>query len=164
MDRKVNGYSVIEVLTVVVILSILLVIVADYSLEFMHKNRVDNGINKIIELLEDARMKSVSKIDFMYGIEIDKDSEKIKVIKAKIDNCQKDSVVKEYDMPTGVVSTVDVYIVYDRNGFPRNASCGLGMSRITLKSVFSDNIPKKSICVNRYGRIRVVRGENCGSE
>lgn len=157
MDRKVKGYTVIEIVVVMTIISILAGTALIYLVRQMNEARLRDSINLVIQLLEEARRKSTTH-EATFGLALQYNGTTIQKIKGD-NNCQNREVIATINLPPGVVSNREVVLLFDRMGYPRNASCGFGAERIEIKSQPLDRV--KSICINRYGRIRVVEGSTC---
>ncbi len=157
MDRKVRGYTVIEIVVVMAIISILAGTALMYLVKQMNEARLRDSINLVIGLLEEARRQSTTH-NGTFGIRLRSNGNNIEKIEGD-NNCRILRNPANITLPSGVKSNRDVVLLFDRMGYPRNASCGFGADRIELKSEPLDKI--KSICINRYGRIRVVEGSTC---
>ncbi len=157
MDRKVKGYTLIEVAVVIAIISILMGLSIRYLINQRNEARLREAVNSVVQYLEETRRMSSSR-DFMLGLEFRNGSNQI--IRFRVDNnCANRNNIETFNLPEGVVSNKDTLIIFDRVGYPRNAICGLGMDRIVLHSQPLNK--SKTICINRYGRIRVLEGEEC---
>lgn len=169
MDRKIGkqaGISLIEILVVVFIITLLTLLSANFVMTYIHKSRLDRSLNLVIGTLEEIRSMSVSR-NVSFGVSALSGGKTLDLFIVNPASCEASSVQRSIQMERGVKFDNQVFVMYDRTGMPRNASCGLGMSRITLYSEeINPSYPdrKKSICINRYGRIRVVNGEVCPND
>jgi type IV fimbrial biogenesis protein FimT len=113
----------------------------------------------LVSDLNEAKMYSISKNSLM-GIKADGNTNTYIIFQNNDDNCSynigSDTAVKEIALPSGITFMNDVFFLFDRKGLPRNASCGLGMANIKLQNTFGSI---KTICVDKYGRIRVLDGD-----
>ena len=159
MDRKIKGYNIFEILVVLVIIGILMALVIRPILVFVANQRLNEAVNMVVSDLNEAKIYSISKSSLM-GITADSGGNSYIIFQNNDGNCSynngSDTVVKAIVLPSGITFINDVFFLFDRKGLPRNASCGLGMANIKLQNTFG-NI--KTICVDRYGRIRVLNGD-----
>lgn len=175
MDRKMSrGLTIFEILVVIVIISILASTGLIYLVRQVNQARLREGVNMVVSALEEAKSKS-STSPYLFGVRITNNANNALVelcIASNINNnCQLDCnapnpfdpyrPLPEFNLPRGVVldGSSSVSILFDKMRFPKNTSCGLGMQRITLKSQFLGI--SKTICISRYGRIRIVEGQTC---
>jgi type IV fimbrial biogenesis protein FimT len=157
MDRKIKGYNIFEILVVLVIIGILMALVIRPILVFVANQRLNQAVNMVVSDLNEAKIYSISKSSLM-GITADSGANSYIIFQDNDGNCSyepKPTDVK-ITLPSGITFRNDVFFLFDRKGLPRNASCGLGMANIKLQNTFG-NI--KTICVDRYGRIRVLNGD-----
>ena len=160
MDRKIKGYNIFEILLVLVIMGILVALAIRPILVFVANQRLNQAVNMVVSDLNQAKIYSISKSSLM-GIKADGGGNSYIIFQDKDGNClynkPPDTDVK-ITLPSGITfkKDNDVFILFDRKGLPRNASCGLGMTNIKLKNTF-ENI--KTICVDKYGRIKVLDGD-----
>lgn len=158
MDRKVRGYNIFEILVVLVIIGILMAVVIRPILVFVANQRLNQAINMIVADINTVKIYSLSKSN-LQGIFGNKNENTYTIFINNNSNCSfdqgTDQVVRTVNLPPGITINADFYFLFDRKGYPRNASCGLGMGPIVLKNNF--NI-YKTICVDRFGRVRVENG------
>ncbi|MFN3976480.1 MAG: Tfp pilus assembly protein FimT/FimU [Aquificaceae bacterium] len=158
MDRKVKGYTLIEIAVVLAIIAILAGASVIYLIRQVNESRLRNSTTLVIQLLEEARRQSTTH-NGMFGLRFRVQNPKV-IEKIRANNtCGSINATANITLPTGIVVNRDVTLLFDRMGYPRNASCGLGMERIELKSEPLNKV--KSICINRYGRMRIVEGPTC---
>jgi len=159
MDRKIKGYNIFEILVVLVIIGILMALVIRPILVFVANQRLNEAVNMVVSDLNEAKIYSISKSSLM-GITADSNTNSYIIFQNNDGNCSynngSDTVVKAIALPSGITFKNDVFFLFDRKGLPRNASCGLGMANIKLQNTFGSI---KTICVDRYGRIRVLNGD-----
>jgi type IV fimbrial biogenesis protein FimT len=122
----------------------------------------------VVSDLNEAKIYSISKSSpisksSLMGIKADSGANSYIIFQNNDDNCSynndSDTVVKTITLPSGITITINInggFFLFDRKGLPRNASCELETVDINLKNTF-ENI--KTICVERYGRIRVLDGD-----
>ncbi|WP_299229721.1 prepilin-type N-terminal cleavage/methylation domain-containing protein [Sulfurihydrogenibium sp.] len=163
MDRKIKGYNIFEILVVLVIMGILIALAIRPILVFVANQRLNEAVNMVVSDLNEAKIYSISKKSLM-GITADNGSNSYIIFQNNDDNCSynngSDTIVKTITLPSGITFKNDVFFLFDRKGLPRNASCGLGMGNIKLQyKLFGDIKNIKTICVDRYGRIRVLDGD-----
>ena len=159
MDRKIKGFNMFEILVILVIIGILMGLAIRPLLVLIANQRLNVAVNMLVSDLNDAKMYSISKNSLM-GITGDRDGNSYITFINKDNNCSydpsTDEVVKNMTLPSGIVFENDIFFLFDRKGFPRNAICGLGMGNIKLKNTFNTI---KTICIDRYGRIKVLHGD-----
>ncbi len=156
MDRKVRGITIMEVLVVIAILSILAGVALISLMRQVNQARLREGINLVIGALEEARRLSASNPN-MHGVVLSDNTVKLcKVSTSCTPDCN-NNLVRPFNLPSGVTVQELRVISYDRMGYPRDASCGIGMNNIVITS--EPLGISKTICINRYGRIRVVEGQ-----
>ncbi|MFN3599582.1 MAG: Tfp pilus assembly protein FimT/FimU [Aquificaceae bacterium] len=163
MDRKIRGITIIEVIVVMAILSILASTAIIQLIKQIQRQRLIETTQKVVQTLEEVRRMSSSRQN-MYGVRISGNLVEIYEYNSTQTNCGPGTIKESYTLPSGVILDVDsqVVILYDRMGYPRNYSCGFGANRIILKSQPLNS--HRAICINRYGRIRVVEGQTCPQE
>lgn len=155
MDRKINiyGFGIFEILVVIVILGILMSFAYRQIIIMVQEQRLRQATNMVISDLEKVKLNSISK-DTLWGIIADNNANNYILFKDTNGNCSFDNgeVVSTIDLPAGISFGNDVYFLFDRKGYPRNASCGLGPASIIVKN---QNNTQKVIVVDRYGRIYI---------
>lgn len=167
MDRKVKGYTLIEIAVVLAIIAILAGGSIIYLTGQVNQSRLRNSTTLVIQLLEEARRQSTTRrvilpsgeIHSMFGLRFRVQNPKVIEKISANNNCGNITTNTTINLPAGIVVNRDVTLLFDRMGYPRNASCGLGAERIELKSEPLNKVI--SICINRYGRMRVVEGQTC---
>lgn len=158
MDRKVKAYTLFEILVIIIIVAILMAVVLRPILIFVANQRLNQATNMVVSLINESKTYSITKNNLM-GLSGDANTG---VLHQFIDlnvNCQYDTShnenIRDISLPYNITFTSDVFVLFDRKGYPRNASCGLGMSNIILKNNYDKY---KTICIDRYGRIRILDG------
>lgn len=158
MDRKVKGYNIFEILVVLVIIGILMAVVIRPILVFVANQRLNQAVNMIVSDINTAKVYSLSKSN-PAGIFGDANGSTYNLFINIDNNCSfnqgTDQVIGTVTLPSGITISADFFFLFDRKGYPRNASCGLGMGSIVLKNNFD---VYKTICVDRFGRVRVENG------
>lgn len=157
MDRKIKGYNIFEILLVLVIIGILMALAIRPILVFIANQRLNQAVNMLVSDLNEAKIYSISKSSLM-GIKADGGGDSYIIFQNNDDNCSysNGADTKTIILPSGITFKNDVFFLFDRKGLPRNASCGLGMANIKLQNTFGSI---KTICVDKYGRIRVLDGD-----
>ncbi|MEM1879157.1 MAG: prepilin-type N-terminal cleavage/methylation domain-containing protein [Desulfurococcaceae archaeon] len=161
MDRKMRGISLVELLVVMVLITILAgVAVSIYSRQ-VQQARLREATNIVVGALEEAKSLSSTRA-VMFGIRANANANRLEICQVSSNtNCQPNNQCRIINLPAGITISETV-IAFDRMGYPRNASCGLGMQSIVLTAQGIDM--SRTICINRYGRIRIVEGERCPQE
>ncbi|MGC9120534.1 MAG: prepilin-type cleavage/methylation domain-containing protein [Sulfurihydrogenibium sp.] len=159
MDRKIKGYNIFEILVILVIIGILMAIVIRPILVFIANQRLNQAVNMVVADLNAAKIYSISKSN-LAGITNQNNNSYVVYINND-NNCSFDNGVDRVDrlinLPAGITFDSDFSFLFDRKGYPRNASCGLGFGPIVLKNNY-DNY--KTVCIDRFGRIRVENGSS----
>ncbi|MCX7760594.1 MAG: type II secretion system GspH family protein [Hydrogenothermaceae bacterium] len=156
MDRKVKAYTIFEILVALIIIGILMAVVIRPILIFVAKQRLNQATNIVVATLNETKAYSIMK-DNLMGIQADQNTGIIHQFIDKNNNCQYDSGenYRDINLPTNIIFINDIFFLFDRRGYPVNASCGLGPGPVVLKNNYD---MYKTICVDRYGRIRVLEG------
>lgn len=158
MDRKVRAYTIFEILLVVVIIGVLMAVVIRPILVFVANQRLNQATNIVVATLNEAKAYSIMK-DNLMGIQSDIGTGIVHQFKDLNGNCSYDNNngenYRNIELPSGITFSNDIFFLFDRRGYPVNASCGLGPGSITLKNSYDRY---KTICIDRYGRIRVLEG------
>jgi len=155
MDRKINnkGMTLIELLVVIIILVILMSFAYKQIINMVQEQRLRQATNMVISDLEKVKLNSISK-EKLWGIRADNNANSYTLFKDENGNCSFDNGegVSTINLPAGISFGNDVYFLFDKKGYPRNAICGLGPGSIIIKN---QNDTKKTIVVDRYGRIYI---------
>ncbi len=161
MDRKMRGISLVELLVVMVLITILAgVAVSIYSRQ-VQQARLREATNIVVGALEEAKSLSSTRA-VMFGVRANANANSLEICQVSSDtNCQPNNQCRSINLPAGITISETV-IAFDRMGYPRDASCGLGMQSIVLTAQGIDK--SRTICINRYGRIRIVEGQSCPQE
>ncbi len=156
MDRKIKGFNIFEVLVVLLVVGILMAIVIRPILVFIANQRLNQAVNMLVADLNAAKLYSLSKSN-LQGITGNQSENSYTIFIDKDNNCSfnQGDTSKTVNLPSGIIINGDFHFLFDRKGYPRNASCGLGMGSIVLKSSFGTY---KTICVDRFGRVRIENG------
>ena len=159
MDRKIRGISLVELLVVMVLITILAgVAVTIYSRQ-VQQARLREATNIVVGALEEAKSLSSTRA-VMFGVRANANANSLEICQVST-NCQPNDQCRSINLPAGITISETV-IAFDRMGYPRNVSCGLGIQSIVLTAE-SINM-SRTICINRYGRIRTVEGKGCSQE
>lgn len=161
MDRKMRGLTIMELLVVIVIISILAGVgIITYNRQ-VQEAKLREATNLLVGLLEETKTRSSTRA-VMFGIRANANANNLQVCQVSSNtNCQPNDQCRTINLPSGITISETV-IAFDRMGYPRDASCGIGMQSIVLTA---QGIGKsRTICINRYGRIRIVEGNQCPSE
>jgi len=150
MDRKVAGFSILELLVIMAILSILMYVGISQYIRYKADRELMRQANMLAEEISWVRYQALAKET--HGIKIDVGS--YTIFKDSDGNCN----FSTGDSLVGVVSFTDritantLTVVFDRKGYPRNSNCALGLITITLKNT---NNSTKNIKISRYGRTTI---------
>lgn len=170
MDRKVKGYTIMEILVIIAILSILAGFAFVSFRNIVLNQRLKASTDNLVSVLNTARMYSMTGGDVRgigprpWGVYVTEDGRRFILFEDTNSNCRCDNncnngeeVVKTFQMESGVKVRNPLVIVFDKKGYPRNAICGFGATNIIIESETLNKA--RTICISRYGRIRVVEGE-----
>ncbi len=164
MDRKVRGYTAVELLTVIAIALILSGFVFLWLRNLVMNQRLKANTDNLMNLYETARLYAMtgrSQIgvggDWQsrpWGVYINGNT--YILFEDANYNCNYDSgeAIKTLQADPGInitpASGCNV-IVFDKKGYPRNSGCGIGPCSVTLQSVAGY---RRTIYIDRFGRIR----------
>ncbi|MFN3946689.1 MAG: Tfp pilus assembly protein FimT/FimU [Aquificaceae bacterium] len=160
MDRKVKGYTVMEILVVMAIVAILGSFAFLWLRNLILNQRLKATTDNLVSLLNTARIYSITgRNGELWGVYIN--NETYTLFRDENRNCVFDNgeEVKTYQTERGVRVDNPLVLVFDKKGYPRNAICGLGAGHVVVNSEALGKA--KTICISRYGRIRVVEGSSC---
>ncbi|WP_333785372.1 prepilin-type N-terminal cleavage/methylation domain-containing protein [Thermocrinis sp.] len=156
MDRKVKGYTIFELLVVVVIISILAGAFLMGLRNMVLRERLYSAMTQVANDIKEVQFRSISS-NATWGIRLCRGSEQYKIFTVQsgcqdaTPNCTNDSSTQRLvSLPSGVVPDNDFCVVFDRRGYPLNCGCGLGMGSVTLKNAYGSRI----VILNRLGRVR----------
>jgi type IV fimbrial biogenesis protein FimT len=155
MDRKVKGYSLIEILVIIAILAILAWIAVGPLRTQIMKARLHEAVNKFVADLNEMKRRSITQED-SFGIEIQNNNTSYVTFRDVDRDCTRDSgeTIATVNLPGGVsISTPNATrtIIWTRKGVPLNGSCGFFSGTITFTALtFS-----KDVIIGRLGRIRI---------
>lgn len=153
MDRKITGFSILEVLVVIAILSILTAIAVSQYAKYKRDRELTSQANNLLNEISWIKSQSISKEPHGIIIRINNYT----IFKDLDGNCnidEGDDIVRTVDFITGITATANQTIVFDRKGYPRNTTCALGTTEGTI-TLRNTNNNQKSIKINRYGRTRI---------
>lgn len=153
MAGKVRGFSLIEVLVVIIILAILMGIAFGPLRNHILKSKVNQAVNTFIADLNEMKRRSITE-NTTYGIAMGVTSYITFV--DRNGNCvnNSDEFLTRVDLPSGVrisaTNTTSV-IVWTRKGVPLNTTCGFYSGTI----IFNAGNYEKRVSISRYGRITI---------
>ncbi|MFN7065374.1 MAG: prepilin-type N-terminal cleavage/methylation domain-containing protein [Aquificaceae bacterium] len=168
MDRKVKGYTVMEVLVVMAIVATLGGFAFIGLRNLILNQRLKATTDNLVSVLNTARINSMTGRDVKnmqgsrpWGVSVETNS--YILFEDTNFNCRYDNGenVKTFRVEGGVRVNNPLVLVFDKKGYPRNALCGFGVNNIVVNS---ESGKVKTICISRYGRIRVVEGSTCPQE
>lgn len=161
-----HGYSIIEQLIVISIISILLVISYLSITDYIENAKLQNFQNILLSDLEFVKLNSIRRQP--HGIFIYNDRYEIRKLIDENNNFIRDSA-EGTDLISGINPIISVpnniYLAwngcsgnvelwFDRKGIPRCKNWGLGMGTIKL---FNNKISRQ-IVINKNGRFKVAVG------
>lgn len=150
MDRKVAGFSILELLVIMAILSILMYVGISQYIRYKEDRELMRQANMLAEEISWVRYQALAKEP--HGIKVDVGS--YTIFKDSDGNCN----FSNGDSLVGVVNFTDritantLTVVFDRKGYPRDSNCALGLITITLKNT---NNSTKNIKISKYGRTTI---------
>lgn len=166
MDRKVKqrGFSIVELLIIMAIISIIMGIAYNWIINLVANQRLKSAADMLINDINKAKAMSVSG-RYMWGIYLmpgdscylvfeDRDAS-CGITGSVASNCNYSGttdIASRVELPPGVVVETGSSIVFDRKGYPRNNSCGVGPATITLRSTVTNS--RRSIYITSFGRVR----------
>lgn len=152
MDRKITGFSILEVLIVIAILSILMAVAISYYVKYKKDRELTTQTNNLLNELSWLKSQSIAKEP--HGIVVNINSYTLFKDLNGDCNYNDDEVIRIINFTEGITSTASQTIVFDRKGYPRDTNCALGTTEgtITLKNT---NNNQKKIRISRYGRTRI---------
>lgn len=154
MDRKINGFSLFEVLIVIAILSILMAVSVSFYTKYKADRELMRQANMLVDEIGWIRSQAIAKEP--HGIRLTLNN--YTLFKDLDGNCSYsdgDEIINTVNFVEGITcSTAPQTFVFDRRGYPRGANCALGTTEgtITLKNT---NNNTKNIKISRYGRTRI---------
>jgi len=165
MDRKIAGFSIIELLIVIAIISILMAVGISQYTKYKADRELMRQANMLMDEINWIKSQSISKEPHGIVITVSnytlfKDLDGDCNYSAGEEIKDENGNPKVYNFESGITSSTTQTIVFDRKGYPRDTNCGLGQMSITL----SNNLGhKKLICISRYGRIK-IEADTCPNE
>ncbi len=153
MDRKVRGFTVVELLVVMVIIAILMSFAYRWALVSLANQRLKNAQDQLVSDMESTKLKSLTT-NTTWGLSVSSNS--YVVFSDRNYNCQfnQGEAVETVEMPTGIVANASQNtFVFDRKGTVRGTDCELISTslNITLQNSFGT---KRVIIIEPYGRVR----------
>ncbi|ACI20223.1 MULTISPECIES: prepilin-type N-terminal cleavage/methylation domain-containing protein [Thermodesulfovibrio] len=150
MDRKIAGFSILELLIIIAILSILMYVGVSQYTKYKADRELMRQANMLTDEISWIKSQSISKEP--YGIVVNIGS--YTIFKDSDGNCNFNNAetVKSQSFISGITATVSQTLVFDRKGYPRTITCALGVSSITLKNI---NNNQKIIEISKYGRTQI---------
>lgn len=156
MDRALSGFSLIELLVIIAIISIMMGFSVNWYIKYEQDRKLTEAANSLVAELQWAKEHSISG-ENIYGVYIDTANKKYVLFKNLDYGCSFNNQTEELrtKVLANGLSFEDAQpktFLFDRRGYPLNSSCGLGMDTITLKNR-NNNI--KKIVISRYGRFKI---------
>jgi len=150
MDRKIAGFSILELLIIIAILSILMYVGASQYTKYKADRELMRQANQLLDELSWIKSQAIAKEP--YGVLVNLNS--YTIFKDLDGDCNFSSgeAVKSQDFISGITATEQKTVVFDRKGYPRTITCALGASSITLKNI---NNNQKIIEISKYGRTQI---------
>ena len=154
MAGKVKGFSLIEVLVVIVILAILMWIAVGPIRNQILRSKLHEAVNTFVADLNEMKRKSLTE-NASYGIDI-VGSNSYHTFVDNDGDCTKDAgeIIGNVTLPSGITfstSNTTSTIVWTRKGVPLNSSCGFYSGNVTFTTLGFT----KTVIISRYGRIRI---------
>ncbi len=152
MDRKVAGFSLLELLVIIAILSILMYAGISQYTKYKADRELTRQANQIANDLSWIKSQSISKEP--HGIVITLNNYTLfKDLDGSCGFSAGDEIISVVNFIKGITQqNSSQTIVFDRKGYPRDNNCALGLSSITLLNYYNN---KKIINISRYGRIQI---------
>lgn len=161
MDRKIAGFSILEILIVIAILSILMAISVSVYTKYKLDRELTKQANQLLDEISWVKSQSISKEP--HGITITKTYYTIfKDSDGDCDYTPGNEIIRQVNFIHGITcstcsrlnQTLNQTFVFDRKGYPRGSNCALGTveGTITLENA---NNNSKNIKISRYGRTRI---------
>jgi len=153
MDRKIAGFSIIELLIVIAIISILMAVGISQYTKYKADRELMRQANMLMDEINWIKSQSIAKEP--HGIVITVSNYTLfKDLDGDCNYSTGDEIVRAINFIDGITSSTTQTIVFDRKGYPRGSQCALGTveGTITLKNT---NNNTKNIKISRYGRTRI---------
>ncbi|WP_029551647.1 pilus assembly FimT family protein [Thermocrinis jamiesonii] len=150
MDRKVRGFSVFELLVVIVIIAILGSVAFMGLRNMVLRERLYSATTQVVNDLKEVQFRSMSS-NATWGIRFFANQSQYRIFSIQ-SGCRDVSPINIIDksLPPGVKVNNSYYVVFDRRGYPLNENCLLGMGSVIIENGYG----VRRVIVNRFGRIR----------
>lgn len=164
MDRKISGFSIIELLIIIAIISILASFPIKWYINYELDRKLTDASNSLVAELQWAKEHSIGggvyltaeneKRDVIYGVHINSTDSTYTVFRNLDTGCSftQGEEVRTKKLPNGISFLNSTTVLFERRGYVLSSTCGFGAQTITLKN--SNNAEKK-VVISRYGRIRI---------
>jgi len=154
MDRKIAGFSILEVLIVIAILSILTAVIVSTYTKYKADRELMRQANMLMNEISWIKSQSIGKEP--HGILITLSNYTLfKDLNGDCGYNTGDEIIRTIDLIDGITtnSTTQTF-VFDRKGYPRGSQCNLGTTEGTI-TLRNTNNSTKNIKISRYGRTRI---------
>lgn len=140
-----RGFTLVETLFVIGLITLLLVLILPFGLEFYENQQLSATTQNIIQILRRAQLKSISQeLDSSYGVYLTNDNFILfKGVSYLLRDPQYDEV---FDIPTSIESNGINEVVFSRLE---------GQPNITGNIVLTNNRDTMRININEVGRINL---------
>lgn len=155
MDRKVKGFTLVELLIAIVILLILSSFAFVWLRNLVLNQRLKATSDSLISAYGTARLYAMTgRQSRPWGVHISGNT--YTLFRDTNYNCQfeEGERIKTFNAQSGVElrpARGCNTITFDKKGYPRNSACGLGMCSVVLRNEAGYT---RTVYINRFGRIR----------